>query len=1017
MKIFIEPNFRGADKGDGGMRRIVEAQIKHLPKYGFEIVDKMDNADLVTTHAGILGDIPLDKPWIVHTHGLYWAEYEWSRWHHDLNNQVITAMRRADHVTAPSEWVAQSFRRGMWLNPTVLTHGIDLEDWEKGPNGGYILWNKTRPDPICDPSPLNELAKLTPDLTYMTTFGERAHNVTVTGRMGFERAKEIIKHAGIYLCTTRETFGVGTLEAMAAEVPVVGWAWGGQRDIIEHGETGWLAAPGDIEGLEEGIRWALKNRSRIGKAARAAVAERFTWDIVMVRYAKLYEEVYASSVESFAGPIVSVVIPCYNLAQFLPATIKSLLNQTFKHWEAIIVNDASPDNTAEVAAALAAEDNRIKVVTNESNQYLAGALNVGIAESRGRYIVPLDADNMLAADGLELLVNALDRDREIDIAYGAVQFVQENGQYPDTTISPNGISQWPTAFSFRAQMLQKNQIPSTAMYRRKVWERSGGYRKRYRTAEDADFWTRAVSLGFVPQKVTNKPTLIYRQRADSMSRNETQQNWAAWYPWSRHMNLVPFGVEESPSKQINGGIAWNVASYEPVRISVIIPVGPGHEELLIDALDSVEAQVFRDWECLVVNDTGHDLKVPHTWARVIESGIEGRMGPARARNVAISQSTAPLFLPLDADDFLQPDALSTLYDAWTQFKGVVYSQWWDQNNNDLSLYDPPDFDPAFLTANGAIHAVTALYEKSAWELVGGFDESMSHWEDWDFQLALASKGICGTKLPMPLFTYRKHTGKRREENMAAFAGGKDAILTKWSHLWEREVLTMACAGCGGGGGGRSSPPPVMASSSSLAMKAREGYVIMEYVAEHTGTRVYKGPSNTQYRFGNNKGHGIKYVLKVDVEHLLSLRDGARPMFVVQDPSIPNGQAMPSVNAAPTLVAVGAPDRHDHEEPVAPVTTTEMTVAPPNLGVAPVDRKDGERLARLPEQVQVNDLTKPAPQVDLTDQKMPTLAELRKQLAGMSTEELALQIAREKSGPNRVTAIAILETALREKTLL
>lgn len=1045
MKIYIEPNFRGTDKGDGGIRRIVEAQIKHLPKYGFEIVGEMDQADIVATHAGILGDIPVEKPWVVHTHGLYWSEYVWSRWHHDLNNHVITAMRRADIVTAPSEWVAQSFRRGMWLNPAVLTHGIDLEDWAKEVSGGYVLWNKTRPDPVCDPQPVIDLAKQTPDLTYVTTFGERASNVTVTGRMGFEGAKEMIKRAGVYLCTTRETFGVGTLEAMASEVPVVGYYWGGQREIIKHGETGWLVTPGDIDGLEEGVRWALANRAEIGAAARADVAQRFTWDIAMTRYAQLYEDVLNSFQDRHEGPIVSVVIPCYNLARFLPDTIKSLVDQSFQHWEAIIVNDASPDNTAEVAGALASQDARIKVVTNETNQYLAGALNTGISVSTGRFIIPLDADNMLAPDALELLVHALDKDRELDIVYGAVQFVQENGRHPDTTISPNGVSGWPTAFSFRGQMLQQNQIPSTAMFRRKVWERSGGYRKRFVTAEDADFWTRAVSLGFVPQKVTNKITLIYRQRAESMSRNNTKPNLTAWYPWSRHMDMVPFGVHEKPPAHINGGIAWPVASYEPVKLSVIIPVGPGHEELLIDALDSVEAQTFRDFECLVVNDTGHELVIPHTWAKVITGDLttpyhlfqppdpeinccvcghdehwHERMGPGRARNLAIAKSIARVFVPLDADDFLQSEALANLYHVWTQFKGVVYSQWWDQVGSDLSLYDPPEFDATILTAQGAIHAVTALYEKSAWQLVGGFDETLSHWEDWDFHLALASQGICGTKIPLPLFTYRKHTGFRREENMAAFDNGKEEILKKWSHLWDRkETLRMACAGCPKG---RVQGPPVIPSSSTamLSMKARQGYGVIKYVGGHVATQQYQGPSGTKYRFGNNPGHDIKYVLDQDIDHLLSLRDGGRAKFVIHVPPAVNSETVQEtvpVESAPALVAVGAPQREQEAEAVAAINEPQQ---PPQEFAFPdqvQDRPDGERIQRLPEHgPQVHDLTQSVGQ-QAASEKLPTVSELRKAINGMTREELSIAIAREKDGPNRSTAIAILETAFREKTPL
>ncbi len=904
FKVYIEPRFRGPDEGEGGIRRIVEAQRLWLPRMGIEIVEEIEDADLVATHAGMRPDVPDDIPWVVHIHGLYWQEYTWAKWHLDLNRQVIEAMRKADHVTTPSEWVARALRHGMWLRPTVLHHGIDLEDWEPSDDHlKYILWNKNRTDPICDPTPVMTLAgmKEAQGFNFITTFGREQPNVRVTGRVDFAGMKDLIRNAGVYLCTTRETFGIGTLEAMAAGVPVVAWAWGGQREIIEHRKTGWLCPPGDFSGLIEGIHWALKHRKRVGKKARQAVEEHWTWERRMKDYVKLYEEVIQEKAERRRGPAISVVIPCYNLAQFLPDTIGSLQAQTMRDWEAIIVDDASPDKTAKVAAAFAADDPRIRVVTNKHNLYLAGALNAGIEQTRGRYILPLDADNMIEPWTLEVLSQALDRDRGIHIAYGACRFVLEDGVTRDTSISPDGVSGWPKDFSFRGQMLHQNQIPSTSMFRREVWERSGGYRKRCRTAEDAENWTRVTSLGFVPKRVTSRTTLIYRQRPESMSRIESDWDWTAWFPWSRHRNLVPFGVGEAPPSVINDGISWPVASYEPVRIAVIIPVGLGHQDLVIDALDSVEAQTYRGWECIVVNDTGKSLHIPHPWAHVIDTG--GGAGPAAARNLAIEATKAPLFLPLDADDYLQPDALGAMLEVWNQYSGVIYSQWYDDKGDGVTVYDPPEYDAQLLVSKGAIHAITALYPRSAWVQAGGFDSHLSHWEDWDFQLKLASLGICGTKVPMPLFTYRKLTGMRREANMKEFEKGKDAILAKWSQLWDGREALMGCSGCPGGGGGRYAAPPAMQrNSSQRVFQPREGYVVVRYRGASTSTRQYRGKATgTAYRFGNNPSHQIKYVYGEDAAPLLEFMDGGLPLFEVLLPTMPQDRP-----TEPQLVAAGAP---------------------------------------------------------------------------------------------------------------
>src|SRR4030066_311616 len=91
--------------------------------------------------------------------------------------------------------------------------------------------------------------RLLPDTRFITTFGTPAPNVEITGTLSYEEGKQLIRKAGLYLCTARETFGIGTLEAMACGVPILGWNWGGQAEFIKHKETGWLCPPGDIEGL------------------------------------------------------------------------------------------------------------------------------------------------------------------------------------------------------------------------------------------------------------------------------------------------------------------------------------------------------------------------------------------------------------------------------------------------------------------------------------------------------------------------------------------------------------------------------------------------------------------------------------------------------------------------------------------------------------------------------------------------------------------------------------------------
>lgn len=859
--LMIVPDFSTTDKGDGGIRRVVEAQKRYLPEFGYTVLSSdgnnfqanKDKVDLISTHGVFQAEIP-GIPVVNHCHGLYWAGYQWEKWAHEANKDVVSALRKAEISTAPSEWVARIMRRGMWLEAPVLTHGIEPKDWEAGNKSKpYVLWNKTRIDPICEVDTLNVLARMADNVEFVTTLGtnetKSLNNVIFTGRLPHTEAKKYIQDSSVYLCNTRETWGIGTLEAMASETPILGWNWGGQREIVEHKVTGWLARPGDYESLHEGLVYCLANRERLGKAARAHVVKNFTWASAIRRYAELYDRVLAEWKTCRNNPRVSVIITSYNLAELLPRAVASVQRQTSSDWEIVIVDDASTDDSLQVAKRLAGEDGRIRVVANTENLYLAGALNVGIGAARGRYIVPLDADNELGDNALEVLGNHLDARRDVDIAYGRMEVVEEDGR--------RWVSDWPPEnFDYVRQLSHRNQIPSTSMYRRTVWERIGGYRRRCRTAEDADFWCRATSFGANPAKATDASTLIYYNRGDSMSHTVKDWAWHAWYPWKD--GGEPFSAARPWGRETQ------IPTYEPVKITVIIPVGPGHQELVVDAVDSLVAQTYTNWDCIVINDTGAPLPWIHPFVRVINT--EGGRGPAIARNLGIAASATPLWLPLDADDFLQPEALEALYKAWTPGT-YVYTDWIVHETGEVK--QSFDFDCQALLQK-LPHAVTALYEKEAWERAGGFDEKLSAWEDWDFVIAIASQGYCGVRLAQPLFHYRMAAGKRREMHYAGKEEYKKEIAAKW-HKYIIEGEPMPCGGCSKN---RVVFAPMNSNGAAVQQARTAGggdneLILLEFQgSEGNGARTYKGKSGATYRFGADPEHRLGYVRAQDAADLL-----------------------------------------------------------------------------------------------------------------------------------------------------
>lgn len=914
LKVHIYPHFGEEDRGDGGIRRVVEAQVANLPQHGIQIVATAEEADVIAYHATVpppYVNLYPRKTFVAMCHGLYWSEYEWGNWALKANADVMEGIRVADCVIACSEWVANSIRRNTSRPVYVVYHGVDLEFWDRTANevredissrsiqqAPFVLWNKTRPDPICDPEPLNQVAALMPQTAFVSTFGEAAPNTVITGKLPFDDARKLVASASVYLATSRETFGIGTLEAMACGVPVVGFAWGGQTEFIEQGIDGWLVTPGDIDGLAEGIRWALgPDREHIQAAARRKAAN-FNWDRIAEQYANLFYDTYVRKIQT--RPRTSIVVTNYNLEQYLGACLQSVRDQVDQDWECIIVDDASTNNDGYVMAeALHQIDHRFRVVVNDENVYLAEARNVGIRLANGRYILPLDADDMLDPHAVGALANALDADRSIHVAYGNVKFVDENGVTP-TNYGPQfspGHSSWPYPFSHEQQIMQRNLLPYCSMFRREAWEWTGGYRRRCRTAEDADFWTRLSSYGFRPKMVTEDDTLVYRNRSGSMSRANAPVDWIKWFPWSKAEEITPAGAVTRNQLP--------VPSCDPILISVVIPVGPGHGKIVTDAVDSVDAQSFRLWECIVVNDTGGPLptELP-TWVRVVDTG--GTHGVATARNAGIAAAKGRWFLPLDADDYLEPDALQFMYNAAQGTGEVIYSDYWqsDMNGENVNVHETDDYNPELvigrrrqvksMVREGMIHAVTALTPKKYWEQVGGYDETLPAWEDWDFQLALANIGVCERRIAYPLWFYRKHTGQRREENLASFENSKEAIMRKWGpDLWtDGGRKLMACGRCGAN---KTVSPQGSRFGGVATMQVQQqnsDAVLMEYNGPKTGATPYSGPSKTRYWFANGDQ---KYVMAQDVQFFLNL-SGFQVIEITPPPA--------AVGEEPVLMAPG-----------------------------------------------------------------------------------------------------------------
>lgn len=204
-------------------------------------------------------------------------------------------------------------------------------------------------------------------------------------------------------------------------------------------------------------------------------------------------------------PKVSVIIPCYNQGAWVDEAVASVLAQTFRDFEIIVVNDGSTD---EATNRLLLEYERPQTrVIRTANQGVAMARNTAIREAKGVYILPLDADDRIAPTYLEKGVAILDRDQEVGIVYSLGElFGSREGHWAVPDFSVRGI-------------LLTNLIFCSALYRKSDWERVGGYNPNMRSgSEDWDFWLSLVELG---RGVTRIPEVLFYYRITAGSRERS----------------------------------------------------------------------------------------------------------------------------------------------------------------------------------------------------------------------------------------------------------------------------------------------------------------------------------------------------------------------------------------------------------------------------------------------------------------------------------------------------------------
>ncbi len=205
-------------------------------------------------------------------------------------------------------------------------------------------------------------------------------------------------------------------------------------------------------------------------------------------------------------PALSVVLPCYNAAEFLQESISSVLAQTFTDFELLIIDDGSTDGSSEIISKQ--NDSRIKVLRNEKNLGLIKTLNTGIAAAKGNYIARMDADDVSRPERFEKQISFLEKNPTVGVCGTWMYMIHNKKVYKHRYLT--------SAIIKSALVFNNPVVHPSVMMRRDLFNNREAYDPAFLHGEDYALWISL--LGKTDFVVLDEPLIEYRAHAHQVSR-------------------------------------------------------------------------------------------------------------------------------------------------------------------------------------------------------------------------------------------------------------------------------------------------------------------------------------------------------------------------------------------------------------------------------------------------------------------------------------------------------------------
>ncbi len=235
------------------------------------------------------------------------------------------------------------------------------------------------------------------------------------------------------------------------------------------------------------------------------------------------------------SPLVSIVIPCYNAARFIQKTLESVFSQSFSNYELIIINDGSTDASGDIVKAL---NHPVVKYVDQTNQGVSAARNKGLSQAKGKYVLFLDADDLLEKDFLKLRVELLETNPTLLFCYSEVVTINEEGAETGKILQAVGRSIDEEICTYKANYCS---CPSNYLIRREKITGLLEFNPSLSNSADRFFLLRLNRLG-KGLSVSGEGRLKYRVHAGSMSKTILPKNirdLILFYGEVLHHRLVP----------------------------------------------------------------------------------------------------------------------------------------------------------------------------------------------------------------------------------------------------------------------------------------------------------------------------------------------------------------------------------------------------------------------------------------------------------------------------------------------